>query len=390
MKTICSECNKLKENVFNRRVLKNQTLLLCEQCYKRCLDTCSLCRRKKLIYTFSSQNKPICKKCYLEPPRKCQICDNLFPAGRGRICYDCACFNRLSKKLHILNLILSKYTNSLFEEFTWWLKKRKGIEYTSNFIQRYFRFFYHIDTLANELNRFPSYKHLLENFSVAQTRKYLLVMNFLKEYKIIHIDKKVKELYSNLNIINLYLNYFRKDSSEYKIINNYYEYLLKKYTLNKTTIRSIRLALTPAVKVLYYKGYFNDKELNDNIINGYLWIYPGQKSELTGFINFLNHQYKYELSSIKNINFILQRATSRKEHLKQRIINLLKKDVLSLFEKTRLINISIEYFHRIKVPRNIFLSNKNIFKIHGDYYINCCKNKFYLPELIFKKLVNKV
>ena len=382
MKKICSKCNYSKKNIFNRN-LNNEIILLCDNCYRKSLDICSLCRRHSLTFTYSKDNKPICKKCFTEPYRICRICKNTFPAGRGRICHKCSCFNRLSKKISILNLFLSKFTNHYFEQFTWWLTKRKSIEYSSNFIQKYFIFFYKIDLLANILFKFPTYINLLEYFKVSITRKYLLVMTFLNEYKVIEIDEQIKELHSNLNMIDSYLNHFNKNSSNYLLIHSYYEYLEQKYLSNKTTQRSIRLALTPAIKLLEYKNNFNISKLSDNIIHGYLWIYPGQKNSLTGFINYLNKKYGYNLSSTKNLKYKLIPAISRKKQLEFRFIALLKKEKLSIFEKKRLINLSIEYFHRIKVPKNVYLSVKNIFKINNNYYICCCKSKFYIPNIIY-------
>ncbi|NUW25060.1 hypothetical protein HUX57_00010 [Arcobacter butzleri] len=385
MKKICLQCNCSKNNVFNR-TLNNEILLLCDKCYRKCLDICSLCRRHTITFTYSKENKPICKKCFTEPFRICRICKNKFPAGRGKICNKCSYFHSLSKKISILNLILSEFTNLLFEQFTWWLTKRKGIEYSSCFIQKYFIFFYKIDLLANILNKFPTYLDLLKHFKVSFTRKYLLVMIFLNEHNVIEINEKTKELYSNLNIIASYLNYFNKNSSDYLIIHSYYEYLEQKYLSNKTTKRSIRLALTPAIKLLEYKNNFNISKLSDNIIHGYLWIYPGQKNSLTGFINYLNKRFNYSLSSIKNLTYILESSTSRKKQLQLRLIYLLKKEKLTILQQKRLINISLEYFHRIKISTNVCLSIKNIFKINNIYYICCCKNKFYLPNNIYFNL----
>ena len=126
MKKICPQCNYSKNNVFNRH-LNTETLLLCDKCHRKCMDICSLCKRHSVTCTYSKENKPICKKCFTEPFRTCKICKNKFPAGRGRICYECSCFHSLSKKISILNLILSEFTNLFFVQFKWWLSKRKGI-----------------------------------------------------------------------------------------------------------------------------------------------------------------------------------------------------------------------------------------------------------------------
>lgn len=380
----CEECNSSKL-VFNRNI-NNHKILLCQKCYRKCLDICIMCRRHSIIFAYSNENKAICKKCFIEPYRICKICKKEFPAGRGRICYECSIFNSLSKKISVLNVILSPFTNLYFEQFTWWLVKRKGTEYAANYIQKYFVFFYKIDKLASDLEKIPTYTELLNNFKVSYTRKYLLVMIFFNEHKIIIVNEETKELYSNLNMIDSYVNYFNKNDYEYNIIKNYNLFLQEKILLHKTTIRSVRLALGPAIKLLKYKYNFNISKLNDDIISGYLWIYPGQKSSLSGFINYLNNTFNYNLSSINNINCYLEPSISRKKQLQLRLIFLLKKQELSINEKRRLINITLEYFHRIKVPRNVYLNKKNIFKIKNNSYICCCKTKFYIPENIYYKI----
>ena len=79
-------------------------------------------------------------------------------------------------------------------------------------------------------------------------------MGFLRESASgsVNINLKIKEEFANLDMINRYLDRFSKGSKSRNLIKEYYKYLLEKLEQNKTTIRSIRLSLTPAVKFLEY------------------------------------------------------------------------------------------------------------------------------------------
>lgn len=382
----CSKCKEYKKYVFNRTFDNNTKTLLCNACLRKCLDICSLCRRHAITYSYTSDNKPICKKCACEPFRVCKQCSKKFPAGRGKMCEECSYYNTLIKKISILNLILSKYTNSLFEGFTWWLYKKRGIIFTATSIQKYFIFFYKFDYIANNLSRFPNYSEILNFFLKEKINKSLLVTQFLVQKRIIIIDTKLKELFSNLHIIHNYISSFIPYTYEYTLLNTYHKYLINKYIQGQTTIHSVRLALTPAFKVLQYKQNFKSYVLNDKIINGYLWIFPGQRSALVGFINFINQHHGGKIHQIQSNKILLQRSKTKKDILQINLINLLKKENLTPFQKNRILRTSIEYFHRVYIPKNVYFDINNISKIKGIYQICCCHHKFYIPEQIYYKL----
>ncbi|RXJ54559.1 hypothetical protein [Candidatus Marinarcus aquaticus] len=384
----CSKCKDYKKYVFNRTLENNTKSLLCNTCFRKCLDICSLCGRHTITYSYTSDNQPMCKKCTCQPFRVCKQCSKKFPAGRGRVCEECSYYNTLIKKISVLNLLLSKYTNGLFEEFTWWLHKKRGSIFTTASIQKYFIYFYKFDYIANNLSRFPNYQEILNFFLKEKISKSLLITKFLVQKKIIIIDDKYKELFSNLHIIDNYISYFKPYTYEYTLLNTYHKYLINKYIQGQTTIHSVRLALTPAFKVLQYKQHFKSCILNDSIINGYLWIYPGQMNALVGFSNFVNQHHKGNLHQIQSKKLLLQRSKTKKDILQINLINLLKKESLTAFEKNRVLRTSIEYFHRVYVPKNVYLGINNISKVGDLYHICCCYHKFYVPEQLYYKLLS--
>ena len=116
------------------------------------------------------------------------------------------------------------------------------------------------------------------------------------------------------------------------------------------------------------------------------------------FAILMGSTLKDYIGGLKSFTLIFKAPDLDAKSMIQKIIDLSnvarKEGLLSLEEaagnldddkkkKKRLINLSIEYFHRIKVPKNVYLSVKNIFKINNNYYICCCKSKFYIPNIIY-------
>jgi len=383
----CTECNEYNINICNRNLLDGTVKLLCQKCYSKTLPICSQCSYRKKAYCYSLDKKPICKICATYVTRECVICGYSFAAGKGTICPECNYKNSLTKKTNFIANALSKHMQNLFYTFSIWLTDRRGLLFASTHIQQYQAYFIELDNLCEKINRIPSYEEVVKKLSVARTRTNLSVTLFLDEIKIIIVDKEVQEKYANIDMIHRYLESFEKGTYNYKTIKRYYDKLYKKFEKNKTTLRSIRLALTPAVRFLEYCKNFNQIQPNITMLRGYLWHYPGQKASITGFINFLKIDFKLDIS-VKNIGKIVFKSpNTSKEQLKQRLISVLRFNEKLKNNNKNLLKISIGYLHGIDIPDNVFITSKDI-KINAnkDYYIRICGYSFYLPKEITEKL----
>ena len=139
------------------------------------------------------------------------------------------------------------------------------------------------------------------------------------------------------------------------LISSYYQYLLEKLEDNKTTIRSIRLSITPAVKFLKYCENFKDNTPTNYILEGYLWCYGGQKAAITGFINFLQRNQGVNIS-IKEIKLAtFSSSSTSNEILKQRVLDMMSLIKIPENKIQYFIKILIGYLHNIEVPNNIFI-----------------------------------
>ena len=376
----CSECGNDTYQTSSRTLLDGTKRLLCAKCYSKHLPVCYGCGYRRKALAFTLQKKPLCKFCATEVTRKCAKCNQEFPAGQGRVCQTCHYTKTLDKKVAFIAGSLT-HLNEYFVNFSKWLLNRRGLLFTATHIQNYQLYFYQIDELYEELQRMPSYEELLNRFSFATNKKHLLVHLFLNDSKLIIIDKSITDKYANFNLIEKQLAMFEKGTMQYKIIQQYYSYLCSKLSEGNLQLRSIRLALTPAIKFLQYCQNFKDPTPSMHILEGYLWLYAGQRATITEFINFLTKQYSYDLQITKVPKPTLKRPNVSHQILKGRVVQLMQNPKI-IHKKMQYFYAAIfGYFHWINIPQNVFISHNNFHKDkNGNFYAQMCSEQFYLPQ----------
>jgi hypothetical protein len=190
-------------------------------------------------------------------------------------------------------------------------------------------------------------------------------------FKKIYINDVVKQEISELCRIDNLLDKF--DSDIPICLNKYHLYLLEKLKAKKIILRTVRLALQPAVEILIKNNLKNEEIINQKQINNYLAIKKGQKNTLSGFISFINESYGLELKCLINDN----RSTKlkRKKYLEKELFELNKLSELSAKNKVRWILLATEYFH------NITLKNKKYcYEVEGDFLvINFNFESYFIP-----------
>jgi hypothetical protein len=299
------------------------------------------------------------------------------------VCQDCHAKKSLAHKVDFIAASLSTYLSKTFIEFSRWLAERRGLVFASIHLQHYHAYFFELDEICLKLNRLPSYEELVTEVTVAKTRSNLVVTIFLDEKKLIVIDKKTKEEYANLDMIDRYLVTFEKGTYRNKMLLSYYQHLDSKLKSKQTTIRSIRLSLTPAVKFLQYCSHFNTQKPTLDILKSYLWYYPGQRASITGFVNFLVKEYEFNFA-VKDVEHVIFKSpNSSKEQLKRRLIDLLRLDSIPQNKRNYFFRTTIGYLHGIEIPANVFIDVNDI-KINSnkESYIRMGGSLFYIPTAL--------
>jgi len=353
-------------------------------------ELCSNCHYKKKPFSYTLARKSLCRICSLEYERVCKICHTKFPAGFGRVCPNCHYEKTFKHKVKLHSQSYSHWMKQYFINFSYWLKKRRGALYTAMHLYKYQTYFSEIDALAQKIQALPTYEQLLNTISNATHKKNYLIHLYLDEIDFLKLDKHLTDKYANYYLIQKHLKSFEKNTLEYKILHDYYHFLLLRFKENKTTLRSIRLVLTPAVKFLQYCQNFKDTTPTANALAGYLFLYYGQRANITGFINFLSKKYKYNLD-IKSIpRAVLKRPKVSHQILKGRLIKVMQDPHDKHFKEGYIFRAIIGYLHWVYVPQNVFISLKNVHKYkNGQYHLSLCGQSFYIPDKVVEYLTNR-
>lgn len=375
----CMSCGTLSISVSNRNFPDRSIRLICSSCYNKTLPSCYRCGKQRKAYNYDENARPICEICAIEGERDCVQCGKPFPAGKGRICGECTYKNMLQRKTRYGSRVLSPYMTDLYFRFAEWLKQRRGILFAAIHLNRYLPYFSKLDDLAEQQGRIPIYGEVVAELTVAATRANLLVTFFLDQEKIILIDRKVQEEYSNIDMITRYRERFEEGTWARKSIDGYLHKLESKSS--KTSIRSIRLAIGSAANLLSYSECLGEPKIDTNVLSGYLWKYPGQRSSITGFVNYLNWKYYLKLEMPEWKHPKLSFPQKGRMQLKQLLIDLLRRPVQSGEYQNKLIKTAIAYLHGVEIPENVCLKLEDIKRIDQESgFIRFAGRGFDLPK----------
>jgi len=381
----CTKCNKQHYTVSNRTLNDGGKEQLCQSCYHKKLPKCSLCGYYKLAFVCNLiDNSSICKKCYVEAPRKCKQCDKKISAGTGRTCRDCRDKNRLLKKEELAKIILSKESCDIFTKFIDYLIQKQGTNRVLLKIQNYIDNFIKFDNLYVKLNRYPTYKEYITWFGSAASRKNSAISIFLDKINIIKIDDVAKKEYANIDAINKCIDNLTANKF-YPIFKYYLDISNNRYKTNIIKLSTLKANISTASNFfIYCNKNPNNTKITQVLLNSYLWIYPGQAISIMNLIAFINSTYNLNLTVKYSTKPKLVRTKESKKYLKIQLQNLLaKSEPFSIYDQKRLYKLSFAYFYYIKLSNNIVFEKK-VFK-RGKIYI--AKEKFYFPKHIYTLLL---
>lgn len=286
----CERCSK-PSTALVRTEVERTILRCCPTCRSAIrTSTCSACRRARVIVT---QTGPaLCKKCYELGEVACPICSREMPAGRGNACEECewkASFERRLKSLP--GAAASDQTKQDFEDFAHWLSAHRGAHYAALNMKRYLSFFEEVGALWPE---FPSYENLVDHFGAERLRRVRTVIRWLNESSRIAIDATVRERVSDRRRINRSLTFFSSGTGHEALV-GYSAELEQRLADGLLQIRSVRLAISSAVQLLYVANPHGHKLPSQESLRRLLLRRPGLYASLQGFVGYLNRRYGVNL-----------------------------------------------------------------------------------------------
>ena len=353
----CELCGKLSSRL-SRNARLGSNLRLCPKCFRADHATCQACKRHRLLSL--SNGKMLCKACIEQVEKPCTQCNQLMPAGYGNICEACYWQNLLDKRVAI-NCASFKVAGMAthFRNFAAWLGQEVGIHKAAITINRYATFFLAIE---NGFGLIPNYNALLEYFSAANLRKYLLPMRWMEAAGLIIVDAIAREDDTEKRRITSLLDKVGVDTADRKLLNGYYQSQIVDLKHAKTTLRSIRLALSPASSLLLLGTGMRQIPPNQRVLDAYLQKSAGQRAAVSGFVNYLRDIHGVEIK-IPKLD-VGKAQLNRRKRLETEMLSLMKAGSNGEINREWL-SVALAYFHGL--PRKVgkMVDNENIMDI-GD------------------------
>jgi len=340
----CGLCGKLSSRLT--RVKRTSIEVpVCPKCANRDHGTCKACRRHRLL-TESPDGRMLCSTCLEKDKVPCFSCGNSMPAGRGKICEACYWEETFRKRLKMDQAAFSvRGMSEDFGEFGEWLLSEVGGHKSALSIHRYLPFFLEIE---KQWQRIPGYLELLEWFGAEELRRVRLPMRWLNEAKAIFAVAISREEDSDRRRIEAIMSSVPDRSLASLVLIGYRSRLMDRYNASKSTLRSVRLALRPAVSLLLVADAMGNYLPNQAALDRYLLEVPGQKAAVTGFVNFLNKEYRLELLPRADENRVCE---VRKKKLEAEIMTLMREIGGDKESRRKWLSAALAYFHGL--PRKV-------------------------------------
>ncbi|WP_436896911.1 hypothetical protein [Acinetobacter baumannii] len=299
-------------------------------------------------------------------------------AGRGDYCEKCSWHQALERKVDKLaNNLKDVNIREHFQNYTNWLEQRVGPHKATLFLTKHIKFFEVTNDLWTE--QIPVYSDFLGRLRSSGLRKYVLPIQWLIKVHNLKIDIQTKEFCSELDQLNKLKDICPETSFSAQIIQEYYEVLMNRVNIGKTSIRSARLAMKPAADLMVQISKSRFKLPRLWHIKHYISEHPGQAATLTGFIIFLNQNYDTNLdfSFIKNSSFL---KNVRHQKLKKEILNWIQK-IDDSFDTLLWVKKCLRYFHKLNRSDSLEIELSMIIEVDDGYKV-IFKNKIYwIPKL---------
>lgn len=375
-KRACESCGQLSSKLSHTN--KNGLgLSLCPSCYSRAkgYQSCPRCGRYRLLQ--KNENGLMCKKCVEVGDIPCSRCGQDMPAGFGKICQDCYWIGKLAYRLNILKIdIHGKAWQKQLEMFAEWLAQDIGNDKAAMTLLRYLPFFVEASERWTEI---PAYSEIILHFKPKKMRQYLKVKQWMEANWHNDVDDSVRVDLAEQDRIKAFEARLEDFPKAKALFGSYQNVLMKKCESGKTKLKSVRLALQPAVGLLEKTGRLPTQ----TDVDAYLKEKPGQRAAITGFLNHLNREYGLNLKAIAVVNKRQQQGRQKAAMERKLIAYMIKcREKPSTFKQRIWLKMAMPYFHKCALE-----SKSRITQVGDMYRIEQSGQVYNVPLVILYNAV---
>ena len=263
------------------------------------------------------------------------------PAGCGKRCWNCY-WKQVAQHRIRLNAagLASPTLAQRFTDFGAWLIEETGAHKAALKINRYLEFFQQIGKTWDDL---PEYDALLQHFGAAGLRRRLLAVRWMEAAGLVVVDADTREADSERRRIEATLNRLPAGSQAAVILAGYHATLRARGKVGKCTLRSVRLALSPAAGLLEIAATRRDSPPDQRTLEAFLRQSPGQQAAVSSFVTYLRRAYGTELALPRRS--ARQRQKERRAKLLPELIAVMRETAGTEAVDKRWLRIALQYFH---------------------------------------------
>lgn len=167
-------------------------------------------------------------------------------------------------------------------------------------------------------------------------------MKWMQEAGLLVPDAVAKAEDSDQRRVAATLERFDVGTTQRAILDGYHDQLLAGQKEGKTTLRSIRLAMTPAAALLLHAMAKKVCPPDQKLLDAYLGKTPGQRAAVSGFVVYLRDSHKVNIT-LTPANDKAKKA--KKKLLEKELLWLMTKDDQSKVGRLKLLAVAMAYFH---------------------------------------------
>lgn len=297
------------------------------------------------------------------------------PAGRGHECEKCYWHRSFKSRLNIdLSGFRAAEMSKAFGDFGSWLVEEIGPKPASLKIHQYYLFF---SLIEKHWGQIPTYEQLLGKFGADGLRKAGVPMRWLQEACDIVINEAVREHQSETRRIAEMLESVIDPRSN-KILQRYYTCMLAKVEQGSTSLRSVRLALRPAVDLLHLASSDAGGIPIQSTLKRFWHVSPGQLAAVTGFVNFLNRTFDLKLESRPDERWM---DKSRHQKRERALIELIRERRHGDDFDRKWIAAAMAYFHGVsRVSSKQLVYTASTYKSVSGFNVIHGENELWVPS----------
>lgn len=265
----------------------------------------------------------------------------MMPAGRVKSCVQCYWNGSFEKRLKSLQaeIAVPKLQESVVG-FATWLKARRGTQFAALNLSRYLPF---LEEIHEQWDEMPDYSNLVDHVGAEGLRRVRSVVIWLQETGRLHVDAAIRESSSEHRRIAHSLCVF-PDGPGRKALLGYHRVLQHRLELGQLQLRSMRIALSSAVRLLFSTDAAGQRLPSQKDLLQLLRKRPGLCASLYGFVGYLNRRHSLGLSPRVEPGWLARAAHALSEC---RLLELyIEAGTGEMFER-RWISMALSCFHEL-------------------------------------------